>query len=167
MSENARRYGIAVLAPAAAFGAVVLLARILPFEPFLLFAVPVALTARYLGRGPTALTVVLSLVAIEATLVWNGHLTHTDAHVWLHAAVFAIVAYAIDSSTHALRKARHDAERASERLVGGNMELAPQIEEVQTLSEDLHDTNQCLAGARVAGGGSERARASAPAVAAQ
>ena len=158
MSENARRYGIAVLAPAAACGAVVLLARILPFEPFLLFAVPVALTARYLGRGPTALTVVLSLVAIEATLVWNGHLTHTDAHVWLHAAVFAIVAYAIDSSTHALRKARHDAERASERLVDVNMELEQQIEEVQTLSEDLHDTNQCLADARDAAEVAARAR---------
>src|ERR1700737_4597641 len=142
MSENARRYGIAVLAPAAAFGAVVLLARILPFEPVLLFAVPVALTARYLGRGPPARTVVLSLLAIEATLVWNGHLTHTDAHVWLPAAVFAIAAYAIDSSTHALRKARHDAERASERLVAVNMELEQQIEEGKTLSEDLQHTTR-------------------------
>jgi signal transduction histidine kinase len=148
MSDKAIRYGLAVLASAAAFGAVALLAKIFPFEPFLLFAVPVALTARYLGRGPTVLTVFLSLVAIEATLVWNGHLTHTDAHVWLHAAVFAVVAYAIDSTTHALRKARQDAEEASARLVDVNMELEAQMEEVQTLSEDLNKTNQCLADAR-------------------
>jgi signal transduction histidine kinase len=158
MSDKARQYGIAVLASVAALGAVVLLARIFPFEPFLLFVVPVALTARYLGRGPTALTVVLSLVGIEATLVWHGHLTNTDAHVWLHAAVFAIVAYAIDSSTHALRKARQDAERASERLVDVNMELEQQMEEVQTLSEDLHDANQCLADARDAAEAASRAR---------
>jgi signal transduction histidine kinase len=158
MSDQARRYEIAVLASIAAFGAVVLLAKIFPFEPFLLFAVPVALTARYLGRGPTVLTVFLSLVAIEATLVWNGHLTHTDAHVWLHAAVFAVVAYAIDSTTHALRKARHDAEESSARLVDVNMELEAQMEEVQTLSEDLNKTNQCLADARDAAEAASHAR---------
>jgi signal transduction histidine kinase len=158
MSDKARRYGIALLASSGTFGLVALLARMLPFEPFLLFAVPVALTARYVGRGPTALTVVLSLGSIETILVWNGHLTHTDAHVWLHAAVFAIVAYAIDSTTHALRKARHDAEQASERLVDVNMELEAQMEEVQTLSEDLNKTNQCLADARDAAEAASHAR---------
>jgi signal transduction histidine kinase len=158
MSDKARGYGIALLASGAAFGAVALLSRILPFEPFLLFVLPVALIARYVGRGPTALTVVLSLVGIEVTLVWNGHLTHTDAHLWLHAAVFGIVAYALDSTTHALRKARQDAESASERLVDVNMELEQQVEEVQVLSEDLHDTNQSLAEARDAAEAASRAR---------
>ena len=148
MSDKARRYGIALLASGATFGTVALLSRMLPFEPFLLFAVPVALTARYVGRGPTVLTVFLSLVAIDAILVSNGHLTHTDAHMWLHAGVFAIVAYAIDSTTHDLHKARYEAESASERLVDVNMELEAQMEEVQTLSEDLSKTNQCLAEAR-------------------
>jgi signal transduction histidine kinase len=158
MSDNARSYGIALLASGAAFGVVVLLTRILPFEPFLLFVVPVVLTARYLGRGPTALTVVLSVVAIEVTLTWNGHPARGPAGVWLHAAIFAIVAYAIDSSTHALRKARRDAERLSERLVDVNFELEQQMEEVQTLSEDLHRTNQSLAAARDAAEEASRAR---------
>jgi signal transduction histidine kinase len=157
-SDKARDYGIALLASVAAFGVVVLLTRILPFEPFLLFVVPVVLTARYVGRGPTALTVVLSVVAIEVTLVWNGHPAHTHAGVWLHAGIFAIVAYAIDSSTNALHRARQDAERASERLVDVNMELEQQMEEVQVLSEDLHDTNQSLADARDAAEAASRAR---------
>ena len=158
MSDQARRYGIAVLASVAAFGVVVLLTKVLPFEPFLLFAVPVALTARYLGRGPTALTVVLSVGAIEVAVVLNGSVPHTAAGMLLHAGVFAIVAYAIDSSTHALRKARHDAESASERLVDVNMELEAQMEEIQTLSEDLSKTNQCLADARDAAEAASRAR---------
>src|ERR1700694_60612 len=95
MSDKTRGYGIAVLASGAAFGIVVLLTRILPFEPFLLFTIPVVLTARYVGRGPTALTVALSVVAIEGTLVWNGHVAHTHAGVWLHAAIFAILASGI------------------------------------------------------------------------
>ncbi|MEA2706622.1 MAG: hypothetical protein QOH22_1410 [Gemmatimonadaceae bacterium] len=158
MSEQARDYGIALLASGAAFVVVVLLTKVLPFEPFLLFAVPVALTARYLGRGPTALTVVLSVVAIELAVVWNGRIAHTNAGMLFHAAVFAIVAYAIDSSTNALRKARHDAEEASARLVDVNMELEVQMEEVQTLSEDLNKTNQCLADARDAAEAASRAR---------
>ena len=148
MFDKARGYGIALLASGAAFGVVVLLTRILPFEPFLLFTIPVVLTARYVGRGPTALTVVLSVVAIEVTLAWNGHAAPTHAGVWLHAAIFAVVAYLIDSSTSALHRARHDAESASERLVDVNMELEQQVEEVQTLSEDLQRTNQALAEAR-------------------
>jgi signal transduction histidine kinase len=157
MSDQARRYGIALLASGAAFGVVGLLTRMLPFEPFMLFVVPVVLTARYVGRGPTVLTVILSVVAIEVTLVWSGH-PHTHAGVWLHAAIFAIVAYAIDSCTSALHKARQDAERASERLVDVNMELEAQMEEIQTLSEDLNKTNQSLADARDAAEAASRAR---------
>jgi signal transduction histidine kinase len=158
MSEKARRYGIALLASGATFGIVALLSSMLPFEPFLLFAVPVALTARYVGRGPTVLTVLLSLVAIDAVLVSNGHHTHTDAHLWIHIVVFGIVAYAIDSTTHALYKARNDAEHASEQLVDVNMELEAQMEEVQTLSEDLSKTNQCLEEARDKAEAASRAR---------
>ncbi|MEA2344264.1 MAG: hypothetical protein QOF63_2433 [Thermoanaerobaculia bacterium] len=158
MSDQARGYWIALLASAAAFVVVVLLTKVLPFEPFLLFAVPVALTARYLGRGPTALTVVLSVVAIEFAVALNGRLTHTTAGMLLHAAVFAIVAYTIDSSTNALRIARRAAERASAQLVDVNFELEQQMEEVQTLSEDLHRSNQSLAQARDVAEAASRAR---------
>ncbi|HEV7595260.1 MAG TPA: HAMP domain-containing sensor histidine kinase, partial [Gemmatimonadaceae bacterium] len=159
MSDKSKGYGTALLASSVAFVVVVLLSRILPFEPFLLFAVPVVLIARYVGRGPTVLTVILSTFAIEAAVILNGHLPHGEAGVWLHVAVFAIVAYAIDSSTHALHTARRDAEHSAERLVEVNMELEQQVEEVQVLSEDLHSTNQSLADARDVAENASRARA--------
>ncbi|HEV7595278.1 MAG TPA: hypothetical protein VGO33_09785, partial [Gemmatimonadaceae bacterium] len=43
MSDKSKGYGTALLASSVAFVVVVLLSRILPFEPFLLFAVPVVL----------------------------------------------------------------------------------------------------------------------------
>jgi signal transduction histidine kinase len=149
MSDTVRRYGIAVLASGAGLVAVLLLGRILPFEPFLLFAVPVVLTSRYAGRGPTALSVVLTVLAIEATLIFSrGRFTFTDAELWVHAAIFGIVALAIDSTTEALRKARRDAEGTAEHLEDLNVELEQQMEQIQMLSDDLHRTNVSLAAAR-------------------
>jgi signal transduction histidine kinase len=149
MSDTVRRYGIAVLASGAGLVAVFLLGRILPFEPFLIFAVPVVLTSRYAGRGPTALSVVLTVLAIEATLIFSrGRFTFTDAELWVHAAIFGIVALAIDSTTEALRKARRDAEGTAERLEDLNVELEQQMEQIQMLSDDLQRTNVSLGAAR-------------------
>jgi signal transduction histidine kinase len=159
MSENARRYGIAVLASGAGLVVVALLARVLPFEPFLLFAVPVALTSRYAGRGPTALSVVLTVMAIEATLILSsGRFAFTDTELWVHAAIFGVVALAIDSTTEALRKARREAERSAGHLEDLNVELEQQMDQVQMLSEDLHRTNLSLAKARDVAEEASRAR---------
>ena len=157
--DNARRYGIALLASATGLVVVATLSRILPFEPFLLFAVPVALTSRYGGRGPTALAVVLTVLAIEATLVLSrGRFAFTDAELWVHAAIFGIVAWAIDSTTEALRKARRDAEGTAAHLEDLNVELEQQMDEVQRLSENLHRSNLSLAKARDVAEEASRAR---------
>ena len=157
--DIARRYGIAVLASGAGLGAVFLLGRILPFEPFLLFDVPVALTSRYAGRGPTALTVVLSAIGIEATLILStGRFRFSVGELWLHAALFGIVAWAIDSTAEALRKARRDAERSAAHLEDFNVELEQQMDQVQTLSEDLQSANRSLAAARDVAEEASRAR---------
>jgi signal transduction histidine kinase len=159
MSDTVRRYGIAVLASGAGLGVVFLLGRILPFEPFLLFAVPVALASRYAGRGPTALTVVLSAIGIEATLILStGRFRFSVGELWLHAAIFAIVAWAIDSTTAALRKARRDAERTASHLEELNVELEQQMDQVQMLSEDLQRANRSLAAARDVAEEASRAR---------
>ena len=151
---------MAVLASGVTLGVVALLAQVLPFEPFLLFAVPVVLTSRYAGRGPTALAILLSVVGIELTLLVSPiPLRHSAGELWLHAALFGIVALSIDSSTEALRRARRDAERSSERLEDVNLELEQQMEEVQVLSEDLQLTNQSLAEARDVAEEASRARA--------
>src|SRR5882762_7721731 len=131
MSDTVRRYGIAVLASGLGLAAVYLLGEILPFEPFLLFAVPVALTSRYAGRGPTVLSVVLTVLAIEVTLVFSrGRFRFTDAELWVHAAIFGIVALTIDSTTEALRRARRAAERAANHLEDLNVELEQQMEQI-------------------------------------
>jgi signal transduction histidine kinase len=159
MSDTVRRYGIAVLASGAGLGVVFLLGRILPFEPFLLFAVPVALTSRYAGRGPTALTVVLSALGIEATLILSmGRFRFSVGDLWVHAALFAVVAWAIDSTTEALRKARRDAERTASHLEELNVELEQQMDQVQMLSEDLQRANRSLAAARDVAEEASRAR---------
>ena len=159
MSDNIRRYGFALLASAVTVATVQLLGRILPFEPFLLFAVPVALTSRYAGRGPTALAVAATVLAIEATLIISGgRFRFSDADLWVHAAVFGVVAFTIDSTTEALRKARRSAERSAEHLEDLNVELEQQMEHIQLLSDDLHETNQSLGQARDEAEEASRAR---------
>jgi len=159
MSDTVRRYGIAVLASGVGLAVVVLIARILPFEPFLLFAVPVALTSRYAGRGPTALTVVLSAIGIEATLILSGgRFRFSVGELWLHAAIFAVVAWAIDSTTEALRRARRDAERTARHLEDLNVEVEQQMDQLQMLSDDLQRSNRSLAAARDVAEGASRAR---------
>jgi len=159
MSDTVRRYGIAVLASGLGLGAVFLLGRMLPFEPFLLFAVPVALTSRYAGRGPTALTVVLSAIGIEATLILStGRFRFSVGELWLHAAIFGIVAFTIDSTTEALRKARRDAERTADHLEDLNVELEQQMDHVQTLSDEVQRANRSLALARDVAEEASRAR---------
>jgi signal transduction histidine kinase len=141
---------------------VLLLGTVLPFEPFLLFAIPVAVTSRYAGRGPTVVTVFLSIAAISLALFdavgEQGRTMHTGPELWVHALLFAIVAIAIDSTTEALRKARIDAERSAERLEDVNVELEQQMDQVQLLSEDLRRTNLCLEAARDKAEEASRAR---------
>jgi signal transduction histidine kinase len=117
MSENNDRYTVGVVASVGTFCLVVLLARVFPFVPLMLFAVPVALTSRYAGRGPTAMTVVLSLIAIAATpFITPEHVTHPYEAILFDAGMFCVVAFAIDSSAEALRKARHDLHRTNQSL---------------------------------------------------
>lgn len=159
MRHNIRRYGFAVLSFAATLAIVLVLAMILPFEPFLLFAIPVALTSRYAGRAPTAVTVILSVLAIESILrVSRERFTFTGAEIWVHAAIFGVVAWVIDSCTEAMRNARRDAERAAKHREDLNVELEQQMEQIQLLSDDLQRTNVSLAAARDAAQEASRAR---------
>jgi signal transduction histidine kinase len=159
LSENGGRYGYAVLASGITFVVVALLSRVMPFEPFMLFAIPVALTSRYAGRGPTALAVMLSVMAISVTLdLPTAQLRFSPTELLLHTAIFAAVAFAIDSSSEALRKARRDAEGTAAHLEDLNVELEQQMEHIQLLSDDLQRTNVSLAAARDAAEGASRAR---------
>jgi signal transduction histidine kinase len=151
-----RRYGIAVVSPLAALIVTVLLDETLPSPPRLLFAAAVAVSARYGGRGPGVLASILSVLAIDYTLLApaeQARLTHTEQLVYI--AIFLFVAFTIGQTVESLRVAQHEAEqraaelaRKNETLETFNVELEQQMEEVQALGEQLLESNQHLVEAR-------------------
>ena len=167
MTDNVKRYAAAVIAVGAALVAVVLLDEVLPFPARILFVAPVAIASWYGGRGPTIVATVLSFLAINISFVSSSgrlHLIQSDGvsltqpHAWIYAALFAVVAFTIDAGSEALRQARRVAELRSEQLTTVNMRLKEQMEEVQTLSEHLSETNRSLEAARDEAQAASRAR---------
>ncbi len=143
-----KRYGLAVLFSGAAFAAVVVLEHELPSPPRVLYAAAVALASRY-GRGPATLATLLCVIAIEFSFITpQESLNLAQPHVWLNAVAFAVVAFAIDSSSEALRRARRDAEQNAGKLAAANEDLGEQMEEVRALSEHVQVTNTYLSDAR-------------------
>jgi signal transduction histidine kinase len=72
----------------------------------------------------------------------------TQPHPLLRLGMFLVVALTISSMSQRLHEARQTAERNAERLEAMNVELEQQMEEVQTLSEHLQETNDSLVIAR-------------------
>ena len=93
----------------------------------LVFAVTVALTARFLGSGPSLLASALSILAIDFTMLpplGQIELTHPEELAYL--TVFVVLALVISGTTHSLRVARTTAvSRAAdlERLAGRTSRL--------------------------------------------
>jgi signal transduction histidine kinase len=163
--HRARRYGAALLATAAALAAARVLSNVASYSPLLLFAAAVAIAARYGGRGPALVASLLSVIAID--LVFLQPPTGVDLdqpHPLLRLGMFLVVALTISSMSQALHEARRTAERHAAQLETVNVELEQQMEEVQTLSERLQETNDSLVIARdVAEGLARRAQAAAQA----
>jgi signal transduction histidine kinase len=144
------RYGMAVLTVVVALILVIALQEVLPFPARMLFVVPVAIASRYGGRGPAVIAASLGVVAINFSigLTTLDRSASTTGEPWIYALLFAVIAFTIDSSSQALRRARADAERRSAELEALNKQLAEHMEEVQALSEHLNDVNASLAEAR-------------------
>jgi signal transduction histidine kinase len=163
--HRTRRYGVAVLATGFALVLAVALSEVASYSPLLLFAGAVAIAARYGGRGPALLSSSLSVVAIDLAFlqpISTVELTHP--HPLLRLGIFLVVALTISSMTNALHEARQAAERHVLQLENVNAELEQQMEEVQTLSEQLQENNELLVTARdVAEGLATRAQAAAQA----
>jgi signal transduction histidine kinase len=143
--HRARRYGVAVLASGVALVLAVALFGVAPYSPLLLFAAAVAIAARYGGRGPAFLASLLSVVAIELDLLQpTSGVELTHPHPLLRLGIFLVVALTISRLTNTLHEARRAAERHALQLENVNAELEQQVEEVQTLSEQLQETNDSL-----------------------
>jgi signal transduction histidine kinase len=133
--------------------------------------VAIAALASYLAWRWPSNSYLLLLTAVTATLWMGGRLRAlllTLATVGLiavvspavgvatiapvvkdlpHALLFAAVTMLMDATTRKLRRARREAELNAARLARANQELREQMEEVQTLSESLRDTNDALTNA--------------------
>ncbi len=163
--HRASRYSVAVLITSAALVVAVGLSQVASYSPLLLFAAAVAIAARYGGRGPALLASLLSVLAIDVAFLHPASAVElSHPHPLLRLGIFLVVALTISSLTNSLHEARQAAERQALRLENMNAELEQQMEEVQTLSDQLQETNESLAIARdVAEGAATRAQAAAQA----
>ena len=125
----------------------------------LVFTASVALSARYFGLGPSLFATVLSMVAIDYTMLPPlGKLEFTHPEELAYFVVFVILALVISGMTHSLRLARAAAESHVVELERVNQQIAVQAEETRVVSEHLASANEDLIDARDA---AERLRARA------
>ncbi len=135
LSDNVKRYGVAVVAVGTALSVVVLLDQVLPYPARVLFVVPVVIASRYGGRGPALLAAALGVTAIDVTFmpaISNQNLTGSEP--WVYAGLFVVVALAIDSTSEALRHTRNVAEQRTKQLEAMNVELEAARDEAQAAS---------------------------------
>lgn len=115
----------------------------------LIFAATVAITARYLGLGPSLFATALSVVAIDYTMlppIGSVDLSHPEEFAYF--LVFLVLSLVISGMTHSLRLARIAAESHVGELERVNRQIALQVEETQVISEHLAHANEELTAAR-------------------
>lgn len=144
-----RRYGVAIAATALALLAGLGVDSLAHIHTHLLLVTAVAISAWYGGRGPGVLASVLSVIAIvlgfrhqSATAIDIPGVSET-----VYLATFLLVALIIGATTESLRRERAQAVDRAARLEELNAEVEAQMEEVQTLSDHLHESNESLSDA--------------------
>jgi signal transduction histidine kinase len=134
---------------AAALGLAFLLQGLGGFPDGLIFAATIALSARFLGLGPSLFATALSVVAIDYTMLPPlGRVDFTHPEELAYFVVFLVLSLVISGMTHSLRIARTAAESHVVELEEVNRQIALQIEETQVISEHLAHANEDLTAAR-------------------
>jgi two-component system sensor histidine kinase/response regulator len=119
---------------------------------FILFAVPVALTAWYAGRGPALAAAVVSLLSADILFIDRHYVVvPRDPKDLVAIAIFILVALVIVHVSGLLLTARDSAdayvlqlEQQSLAMQQQAAELEQQTEEAQALNEELEELNQTL-----------------------
>jgi signal transduction histidine kinase len=115
---------LAIVASLLAFAVTVGLRRSTPAPLFLIFVLAVALSAWYGGRGPSALTIALSVMLVKyAPQNPSGSVWTSNVATILPFVVFLIVAVMISLTVEALLRARRLAESHAAELELVNEEL--------------------------------------------
>jgi signal transduction histidine kinase len=144
-----RRYGVAVATTSLVLFAWLGIDLLVHFRLHLLLLVAVTISAWYGGRGPGVLASILSLIVIVLPI---GRADPTALDVRgvgevAYVTTFLLVALIIGATTESLRRERAQAIHRAMALEELNTEVEAQMEEVQTLSEQLQETNDSLSDA--------------------
>src|SRR5215208_5360702 len=150
-------YAFAVLTTLIAVSGALALDLPLHADTNLLPIAAVALSSWYGGWGPGITAVLLSVVALDYILIpppfrWKS----PGLEPGIYLGAFLFVSLIVNATAEALRRARAEAEVRAEELEEMSVEMEQQMEEVQTLSDDLRQSNDALsesltASERVAG----------------
>ena len=114
--SQAERYAAAAALTIAGLAAAMLFERLRGVPDAMIFAVSIALTARFFGFGPSLFASGLSIVAIDFTMLPPlGKLEFTHPEEIAYLAVFVLLSLVISGTTHSLRIAQASAERIALR----------------------------------------------------
>jgi len=114
--STAERYAAAAGLTLAGLVVALLFQRLRGVPDAMIFAVTIALTARFFGLGPSFFASGLSIVAIDLTMLPPlGRLEFTHPEEIAYLAVFVLLSLVISGTTHSLQVAQADAERIAMR----------------------------------------------------
>lgn len=145
-----RCYAVAVAVTGVAVLGVLAIEHLVHLRTNVLLVTAVVVSAWYGGRGPGALASILSVVAVDVLFGRSTHPAALDVPgvgEATYLATFLLVALIIGGTTESLRKERQRAVERATRLEDLNAEVEAQMEEVQTLSEHVQESNDALSDA--------------------
>jgi len=116
LGSVAARYAAAVAFTGVGVVIAMLFERVRGVPDAMIFAATIALTARFLGIGPSLVASALSVIAIDLTMLPPlGRLEFTHPEEIAYLAVFLVLSLVISGSTHSLRVAQATAEHIAAR----------------------------------------------------
>jgi signal transduction histidine kinase len=148
--QSVRRYVVTSLRSDAAAIAIMLAglygAVLFPASAYLLLLTAVATNIWYLGRT-RALVLSIGVILVAVAFLAPGQDRATLISVFKdlpHVVLFIAVVTLVGVANEQLRRARADAEKQAAELNRANTDLERHVEEVQSISDKLSETNEAL-----------------------
>jgi K+-sensing histidine kinase KdpD len=145
-----RRYAVAVAVTGVAVLGVLAIDHLVHLRTNVLLVTAVVIAAWYGGRGPGALASILCVFAVDVLFGRSTSPAALDVPgvgEATYLVTFLLVALIIGATTESLRRERARAVERATQLEDLNAEVEAQMEEVQTLSEHLQESNESLSDA--------------------
>ena len=126
-------------------------AALFPSSAYLVLLTAVATNIWYLGRT-RALVISIATLLVAVAFLAPGEDKSVLVSVFkdpIHVVLFIVVVTLVGAATEQLRRARADAERNAAELRRANADLEHHMEEVQSISDQLSESNDALEDALV------------------